>query len=583
MSKHSSSKNTLRDNLDYEPQVLQFGTSGRRGKVLHLTQLEIYINALAELEYLQSLPAALGGIRRDDEFYFAYDLRPSSTCYVAEQEGRGEIAQAIERAIKDAGMRPINLDKIPTPALASYALERGKASMMITGSHIPNEWNGYKTYSSTGELLKKDEIPINIRAEQIRDRIYNQPYEGSYFDRRGNFKHGPCKLSPLNHAGRNAYITRYLDFFAHKNLVGKRILVYQHSAVGSEILVEILTMFGAEVYSTDRTTNFVAIDTESIDKEQLKVIQELGNKYSAEHGPFDAIVSTDGDSDRPLVLFLEKSTFDVKCTGRIRFFGGDLLGIIVAEYLNASDVVVPINTSDAVDRCSLMDRVKPKTRIGSPYVIEGMQKVIQGGGEIVCGWEANGGFFTGSDIVSPCGVLKALPTRDAVLPILCLLFSMQDKNCSMVERFSLLPKRFSHSVRLKNYPKAKGQQVVRWFSPDNKAIREVAFHGDGITILDDKGPKLALDTDIKQMRSIRELLASVFKPKIGFNEIARINYTDGTRISFCNRDVVHLRPSGNADEFRIYIVADTQDRAEEIARLGTDEHNGILQKLERAI
>src|SRR3954469_15986387 len=96
--------NLLRANLDYEPQALKFGTSGRRGLVAHLTQLEVYINALAELEYLQSLPSGDGGISRGHPFYFAYDLRPSSSRFVAEQGGRGEIAQAIVRAIRDAGM-----------------------------------------------------------------------------------------------------------------------------------------------------------------------------------------------------------------------------------------------------------------------------------------------------------------------------------------------------------------------------------------------------------------------------------------------------------------------------------------------
>ena len=37
---------SLRSRLNYEPQVLGFGTSGRRGKVVDLTQLEVYLNAL---------------------------------------------------------------------------------------------------------------------------------------------------------------------------------------------------------------------------------------------------------------------------------------------------------------------------------------------------------------------------------------------------------------------------------------------------------------------------------------------------------------------------------------------------------
>ena len=64
---------SLRSSLKYEPRELEFGTSGRRGKVVDLTQLEVYINALAELEYLQSLDTSEGGIVRGQEFFFAGD------------------------------------------------------------------------------------------------------------------------------------------------------------------------------------------------------------------------------------------------------------------------------------------------------------------------------------------------------------------------------------------------------------------------------------------------------------------------------------------------------------------------------
>ena len=103
---HTDKQSSLRAQLDYEPQVLKFGTSGRRGEIIHLTQLEFYINATAELEYLQTLSVEEGGIRRGDEFYFACDLRPSSTRFVEAPPRRGELAQAIERAIRDAGLRP---------------------------------------------------------------------------------------------------------------------------------------------------------------------------------------------------------------------------------------------------------------------------------------------------------------------------------------------------------------------------------------------------------------------------------------------------------------------------------------------
>ena len=126
----SSASPTLASALTYVPRVLNFGTSGRRGDVVDLSQLEAYINARAELDYLQRQSLDDGGIGAGEDFYYAHDLRPSSTRYVVEQGGRGEIAQAIEQAIRDAGMRPVNLGPIPTPALAAYALGRRKGSKM---------------------------------------------------------------------------------------------------------------------------------------------------------------------------------------------------------------------------------------------------------------------------------------------------------------------------------------------------------------------------------------------------------------------------------------------------------------------
>src|SRR6202047_1484726 len=181
---------SLKSSLDYQPQELQFGTSGRRGKVVDLTQLEVYINALAELEYLQSLDTSEGGIVRGQEFFFARDLRPSSDSFVPEQDGRGEIAQAIVAAIRDAGMRAGNLGSIPTPALTCYALARGKGSIMVTGSHIPFDRNGYKTNTSKGELLKQQEAPIHEQGRKVRQSLYDQPLDQSLFDERGFFKTG---------------------------------------------------------------------------------------------------------------------------------------------------------------------------------------------------------------------------------------------------------------------------------------------------------------------------------------------------------------------------------------------------------
>ncbi len=52
---------------------------------------------------------------------------------------------------------------------------------------------------------------------------------------------------------------------------------------------------------------------------------------------------------------------------------------------------------------------------------------------------------------------------------------------------------------------------------------------------------------------------------------------------FTNGEVAHLRPSGNADELRIYAVADTQARADEIAAMAVREPDGLLLSMAQEI
>ena len=164
-----------------------------------------------------------------------------------EQQGRGELAQTIEQAIIYVGMKPVNLGQIPTPALTHYALLQGKGSMMITGSHIPFDRNGYKTNTSKGELLKQHEQPVNEKVKQVRQRFYQQAFPDSLFDEDGRFKSGSKHLSVEHPEAAQLYRQRYVNFFGGTALSGMRLLAYQHSAVGRDLVVDILRALGAEV------------------------------------------------------------------------------------------------------------------------------------------------------------------------------------------------------------------------------------------------------------------------------------------------------------------------------------------------
>lgn len=581
MPEKPAAGSSLRESLVDEPVELRFGTSGRRGNVVDLSQLEVYLNARAELEFLAALPAAEGGLRTGEEVAFAFDLRPSSTRLVPEQGGRGELAQAVVQAIRDAGFIPANMGCIPTPALMHHAIARGQGSIMVTGSHIPFERNGYKVNTAVGELLKHHEAPIGQQVARLRARLYAQPASASLFDERGMLKGGPRPLPAESDAARLAYLRRYADFFAGQPLAGRQVLVYQHSAVGRDLLVEVLERLGARVFAAGRSETFVPIDTENVDARVLATIQSLLDEAVAAHGPFDAVVSTDGDSDRPLILGLEPGP-DGKGQ-RPRFFGGDLVGTLVAQFLDADAVVVPISCNDGIDRGPLRDRLEPKTRIGSPHVIAGMLRARARGRRRVVGWEANGGFLTGSALERDGRTLSALPTRDALLPILAVLAMAARSGGSVASLFAALPPRFSKAALLGRFPRSTSEAILRRFSLERSRIISVRFEGERASGRDADGQALDLESATQaELRAIRVDLEAILG-RLAAGPIETLDWTDGLRAGFANGEIAHVRPSGNADELRIYAVADSQERADAIAALGVAEPDGLLRGLERAV
>ncbi len=512
------------------PSELAFGTSGLRGLVSEMTDLEVYVNTRGFLEYLLGRRE----IYRGDPLCAAGDLRPTTE----------RILAAVARAVTDAGFRLDYLGRIPTPALVWNALSQRRASIMVTGSHIPFDRNGIKFARPVGEVMKVDEAGIlaavgGVRAWESARKGGESPFgeDGMLLPERAR------PLPEASSAGSESYVRRYVDFFPEEGLSGKRIVVYQHSAVGRDLLVGILRGFGAEVLPMERSDSFIPIDTEDVTDERLRELERLASVARDTLGDIDAIVSTDGDGDRPLVV-------GVGSEGKVQFYPGDLLGIVVADYLRADAVVTPVSANDAVDLWFGPRGVAlKKTRIGSPYVIQGMDELLtRGAFRRIVGFEANGGFLTGSDLERDGRWIAALPTRDAVLPILAVLHLSAERNRSLRELFSELPARFGKAGLIDGVPPRASRAILGRVSSEAAAG-----------------------------------LSSFFTPALGFGPIVRWDATDGIRLYFDGGDVAHIRPSGNAPQLRIYAVAGTQERANDIVRLALAEPDGILRRLEREV
>lgn len=244
-----------------------FGTSGARGLVSAMTDRVCYVYARSFIKYCEA------SYKCEKNIAIAGDLRPST----------GRILQALVKAGQDAGWKVTYCGRIPSPAIALYGLDKSLPTIMVTGSHIPADRNGIKFNHPNGEITKADEQGIVSQSVDFDEAL---------FDAAGMLKNAP-ELPAVETEAEENYCKRYPEFFGEKALQGLTIGVYQHSAVGRDIVVRVLESLGACVKPFGRSDVFVPVDTEAIRPEDEELAREFTHKDYV-----DAVFSTDGDSDR---------------------------------------------------------------------------------------------------------------------------------------------------------------------------------------------------------------------------------------------------------------------------------------------
>ena len=445
----------------------KFGTSGLRGLVVELTPelVEEYVAA-----FLRSCPSGTG-------LYVGYDLRPSSP----------QIADMVITAARALGVDVTDCGAVPTPALALASMSAGAAAVMVTGSHIPADRNGLKFYLPEGEISKADEAAI-LAALGGTDPSNR---------RTGALRRHDCA---------SAWIARYVESFGSNALSGLKIGVWSHSAVSRDMLLATFVSLGAEVLELGRSESFISVDTEAVPdwaREQIAT-------WCAEH-ELDALVSTDGDGDRPLLA---------DAAGRV--IAGDILGQITAAVIGAEYVATPVSSNSGVEISGRFAKVA-RSRIGSPYVIAAMAEL---GGKVV-GYEANGGFLLGFDAEIGCGTIRALATRDSLLPLVAPL-SLAAARGGVAAVVAAEPVRFTSADRLEEIPVECSQALLATLNANPAAIE-------------------------------------AFLAKLG-EKLDTPDRTDGLRLRTEAGRIVHIRPSGNAPELRVYVEAESPEIAQFIQK-----------------
>jgi phosphomannomutase len=191
--------------------------------------------------------------------------------------------------------------------------------------------------------------------------------------------------------------------------------------------------------------------------------------------------------------------------------------------------VTPVTSNSALETCASAARVL-RTKVGSPYVIEGMKAATADGATLVVGFEANGGVLLGSTLQGE-KLLPALPTRDAMLPILCVLTEAFKRGASLSEIAAGFGFRATASGRLENVAPDRSRQFLSRLA-ENRAYADTLFSELG--------------------------------------GIAAVDMLDGIRLFAATGEIVHFRASGNAPELRCYVEADREGRANDLLFWGLE-------------
>ncbi len=308
-----------------------------------------------------------------------------------------------------------------------------------------------------------------------------------------------------------AYVARYAQAYG-RALEGVTVGVYQHSSVARDLMVDAFEALGATAVPIARSDVFVPVDTEALDPDTKT---RFAGWFEA-HG-LDVLVSTDGDADRPMVV-----------DDAQRVVPGDVLGAITARSLGAEIVCTPVSSNTMISDPGFAFGTIERTKIGSPFVIAAMEEALAGSPTAkVVGYEANGGFLLGFDAEGPAGPLAPLMTRDCLLPMIAPLVAARQAGQSLAGLIDALPPCFTAADRLQGIESAASKAFLAELSASPEA-RAAFFEGLGTE--------------------------------------ASLDETDGLRLGFESGVTVHLRPSGNAPEFRCYAEAGSREAAETLMR-----------------
>ncbi len=514
---------------------LEFGTAGMRGIIGYGTNMMNVYTVKRATQGLAEFIKSKGAEAMSRGVAISYDTRLKSD----------EFATAAAEVLAANGINAYKFNDVHPVPMLSFAVRELKAfaGIMVTASHNPKQYNGYKVYGEDGAQMSPDDTAVVVNyIQQISDYLgYAVPTAEQV---KKHIKPVPSKVD-------KKYYKELKKLTLSKKAVkacGKELKLVYTPVHGSGYVpvTTILKKIGINATVVEeqikKDTDFSTVEVPNPEfKETLSLGIKLAQKIDA-----TVVFGTDPDSDRLGVAVKNKE-------GEFEALSGNQVGILLLDYIltrlkedgslpkNAAVVKSFVTTGMARPICQKYGVTLFEVPVGFKFI-----------GEKIKEWEKDRTYSYVFGFEESCGYLRGTHARDKDAVVASMLCA------EMVCYYSYVGKTVYQ--RLQEIYSEYGYVLDCNVSVPFKGLNAMK---DMNAVVDSLKVKPATEFDIYKVTTVRDYSKNI-KTDVATGATSEI----GSPLTNCvyyeleNGSFICVRPSGTEPKLKIYYSVKSRNKAE---------------------
>ena len=501
-------------------RTLEFGTGGLRGIMgVGTNRMNRYTVAMATQGFANYIKMNYPD-EQEWRVAIAYDCRNNSPLF----------AQVTADVMSANGIKVFLFDSLrPTPELSFAVRElHCHAGVMVTASHNPKEYNGYKAYwTDGGQIVSPHDKNIIAEVNKITELSMV------------NFGRKPELIEILDERFDTIYLNRVMGLTISQDLIAKhhdmKIVYTPIHGTGRRLVPEILRMKGfTEVYCVDEQMtvdgNFPTVKSPNPEEPAaMSLAIEKAKKLNA-----DLVLATDPDADRVGVAVKDNQ-------GEFILLNGNQAASIFLYYLLSRRAEMGLQTKDdyivkTIVTTELLFDIAKKFDVGRYDVLTGFKYIAnkileyEGKKHFIGGGEESYGYLAGEFVRDKDAVIATSLLAEAMTWAAERGKTMYQLLCDIYREFGLYKEKLVSLTK-------KGMSGAEEIKAMMLRFRETP----PTTLLNEKIVEIRDYKTLEAKNLINGLITPIDLPK---SDVLQFFTEGGSKIS--------VRPSGTEPKIKFY-------------------------------